>query len=306
MARVGGCARRHRGDTRLRGGDAVPGAQGVAGTRAAAEKAFRAGKFDEVHTLAQAAAGDEALALLNARAYVAQGDYPKAETLLTPLAAARPAGDAALELGLLQLYLGRRSEGRRTMTLLMLADVREANAKDYARAARAARALGRFEEANSFFREAIAIAPNDAPINTAWGDLFLEKHNRADAQKSYQAALKAEPDYAPAQLGLARALSDENPPASMRYVRRALELNPSDAGAYLFLAELALDEDKKTEARAAIQRALAINAEQHRSARARRRAWPSSRARKTSTRRRSPRRSRSTRSTARPIASSGR
>jgi tetratricopeptide (TPR) repeat protein len=235
------------------------GTQSAANTRAAAEKAFRAGKFDEVHTLAQASAADEALTLLHAKAFVAQGEYQKAEGLLTPLAAARPAGDAALELGLLQLYLGRRTEGRRAMTLIMLADVRESNAKDSARAARAARALGRFEEANNFYREAIAIAPNDAVINTAWGDLFLEKHNNQDAAKSYQAALKSEPDYAPAQLGLARAVADENPPAAMKYVRRALELNSSDAGAYLFLAELAVDEDKKAEARAAIDRALAIN-----------------------------------------------
>ena len=138
------------------------------------------------------------------------------------------------------------------MTLIMLADVRESNAKDYARAARAARALGRFEEANNFYREAIAIAPNDAMINTAWGDLFLEKHNNQDAAKSYQAALKTEPDYVPALLGLARAVSDENPPAAMKAVRRALELNSSDTSAYLFLAELAIDEDKKAEARTAI------------------------------------------------------
>ena len=68
------------------------GTQSAANTRAAAEKAFRAGKFDEVHTLAQAAAGDGTLTLLSARAFIAQGDYPKAEGLLTPLAAAgRPA-----------------------------------------------------------------------------------------------------------------------------------------------------------------------------------------------------------------------
>jgi tetratricopeptide (TPR) repeat protein len=240
-------------------GSAAGTQSGTAQTRAAIEKAYRAGKFDEVETLAKAAPADEGVALLRARADIARGDYQKAETLLVPLAAASPASDAALELGLLQLYLGRRSEGRRTMSLLMLADVREANAKDYARAGRAARALGRFEEANSFYREAVAIAPNDAVINSGWGDLFLEKHNNQDALKSYQAALKTEPDYVPALLGAARAVADENPPAAMKSVRRALELNSSDTGSYLFLAELALDEDKKTEARAAIGRALAVN-----------------------------------------------
>ena len=106
-------------------------------------------------------------------------------------------------------------------------------------------ALGSSRTPTRYFREAIAVAPNDAVINTEWGELFLEKHNRQDAAKSFQAALKTEPDYAPAQRGMAQAVADENPPAAMRYVRRALELNPSDTAAYLFLAELAIDEDKK-------------------------------------------------------------
>jgi tetratricopeptide (TPR) repeat protein len=236
------------------------GAQSTGGgsARAAVEKALRAGRYDEVETLARAST-DEAITVMRAQALIAKGDYKTAESLLSPLASTSPTSDAALELGLLQFYLGRRSEARRTTQLLLMGDPRESNARDFARAARAARALGLFDDANRFYREAIAIAPTDAVINTAWGDLFLEKHNRADAAKSYQAALKSEPDYAPAQLGMARALADENPPASMRYVRRALELNPSDTGAYLFLAELAIDEDKKPEGRAAIAKAQGIN-----------------------------------------------
>jgi tetratricopeptide (TPR) repeat protein len=233
--------------------------QTVTSARAAAEKAFRTGRFDEVETLTRSAGTDDTLLALRAKALIARGEYAAAESVLTAPAAAAPASDAALELGLLQLYLGRRSEGRRTLQLLLMADPRSPTARDYARAARAARALGRFEDANGYFREAIAAAPNDATINTEWGELFLEKHNRQDAAKSFQAALKAEPDYAPAQRGLARAVSDENPPAAMRYVRRALELNPSDTAAYLFLAELAIDEDKKDQAREAVGKAQAIN-----------------------------------------------
>ena len=48
-----------------------------------------------------------------ARAYIARGRYQDAEKLLAPAAAAAPASDAALELGLLQLYLGRRDEAAR-------------------------------------------------------------------------------------------------------------------------------------------------------------------------------------------------
>ncbi|MGH9174117.1 MAG: tetratricopeptide repeat protein, partial [Vicinamibacterales bacterium] len=233
--------------------------QTVSSARAAAEKAFRAGRYDEVETLTQSGGSDDALISLRAKALIARGEYAKAESLLTAPVAASPASAAALELGLLQWYLGRRSEARRTLQLLLLADVRSATALEYGRAARAARALGRFEDANSHFRQAIAAAPNDAVINTEWGELFLEKHNRQDAAKSFQAALKAEPDYAPAQRSLARAVADENPPAAMRYARRALELNPSDTAAYLFLAELAIDEDKKDLAREAIGKAQAIN-----------------------------------------------
>jgi tetratricopeptide (TPR) repeat protein len=235
-------------------------AAGSQATRAA-ERALLGGRYDEVERLA-ANATDPALTTLRAKALIARGEYAKAESLLTPLATAAPAGDAALELGLLQLYLGRRTEGRRTLQVLLMADLRAAGARDYARAARATRAIAtgtRFEEANSFFREAVALAPDDAAINTAWGELFLEKHRPGDAVKSFQIALKTAPDYGPALSGMARAVADENPPAAERHARRALELNPSDVSMHLLLAELAIQQDKKDDARASIAKAVAIN-----------------------------------------------
>jgi tetratricopeptide (TPR) repeat protein len=232
--------------------------QTAAQARVAAERALVAGRYDEVDRLTQSA-GDDALTLIRAKAMIARGEYAAAEKTLTPLAAASPGGDAALELGLLQFYLGRRSEARRAMQLVLMADPRSPTARDFARAGRAARALGQFQEANGYYREAIAMAPADAAIDAAWGDLFLEKHQWGEAAKSFQAALKNQPDYAPAHLGLARALVQENPPAAERAARRALELNPSDVGAHLFLAELAVMEDKKDEARAAIAKAQDIN-----------------------------------------------
>ena len=145
------------------------------------------------------------------------------------------------------------------MQLLLMADVRSASARDYARAGRAARALGQFNEANGFFREAVALSPNDPALETHWGELFVEKHQWGEAAKSFQAALKNQPDYAPAQLGMAEAVVNENPPAAERFARRALELNPSDVRAHLFLAELATFDDQKKEAREAIDKALAVN-----------------------------------------------
>lgn len=234
-------------------------AQAVTQARAAAETALLAGRFDDVDRLAGAHPDDEVLAVQRALALIARGEYAPAEALLTPLVARQPAGDAALELGLLQYSLGRRSEARRTLQRLLGGDVTTATARDFARAGRAARALGQFDDANGYFREAIAEAPTEAVIDTHWGELFLEKHNHADAAKSFQSALKHRPDYVPALLGMARAVMDENPPAAERFARRALELNPSSVGAHLLLAELATLDDKKPAAREAIARALAVN-----------------------------------------------
>ena len=234
-------------------------AQAAAGTRAAVEKAWRAGQYDEVERLAQALPADEVLAVWRARAVAARGDYARAESILQPMATANPLGDAALEVGLLQLTVGRRTEARRTLQLILVSTARSPTARDYLRVGRAARALGRFEDANASFRDAVASAPNDPLVNTAWGELFLEKYNQPDAKRSFEDALKTDSDYGPALLGLARTLADTNPPQALQFAQRALTLNPSDIGAHLFLAETALDQDKKKEARESIARALAIN-----------------------------------------------
>jgi tetratricopeptide (TPR) repeat protein len=236
------------------------GAAGLVSARTNAERALLAGRYADVDTIAQAHASDDALVAIRAKALIARGEYGQAEALLRPVAMAAPAGDSALELGLLQLYLGRRSEGRRALQLIMLSESNSPSARESARLGRAARAMGRFQDSGSYYRDADASAPGNAAINTAWGDLFLyDGFNRKDAATSFQVALKAEPDYAPALLGMARAVSDENPPASIRYAQRALELNPSDVSAHLLLAELAIDADKKDEAREHIARAQKVN-----------------------------------------------
>src|SRR5919106_4271025 len=77
------------------------------------------------HAQSSAAAREEAAVVARAQALIATGEYAQAETVLQPAATERPSGDAALELGLLQLMLGRRAEGRRALQLVLLS---EANA----------------------------------------------------------------------------------------------------------------------------------------------------------------------------------
>src|SRR5688572_14393809 len=233
--------------------------QNVTQARTTAEKSWRGGRFNEIETLAKAFPKDETIAVYHALSVAARGDYAAAEEILKPFAAANPGGDAALEAGLLQLGVGRRTEGRQTLTLVLSADIRNPGARDFLRAARASRALHRIDDAQSYFRDAIALAPTDPRINTEWGELFVEKYANAEAAKSFQEALKADADYGPALLGMARALADENPPQAVMFAQRVLKLNPNDFGAHLLLAELAIYQDKKAEAKESIARVLQVN-----------------------------------------------
>jgi tetratricopeptide (TPR) repeat protein len=101
---------------------------------------------------------------------------------------------------------------------------------DLARGARALRALGRFQESKSAFLDAETASPRDPAIQTAFGELFLEKYNRAEALKSFQAALKIDSKWTPALLGAARTLADEDPKQANAMARAALDINPSDVG----------------------------------------------------------------------------
>jgi tetratricopeptide (TPR) repeat protein len=224
-----------------------------------AERALVEGRYDEVDALADKAdARDPRVVALKARAAIARGRYSDAEVALKPVAAKAPASDAALELGLLQHMLGR-PDAAETLEKVAASAESADEAADLARAARALRAIGRFQEANAAYRDASAAAPNDPAINAAWGELFLEKYNRPEAVKSFQAAIEADPKYPPALLGMAEALADDNPPQALDVARRALAVNPSFVDAHLFVARQAVDAGHRDEARRSIQKALDVN-----------------------------------------------
>ena len=227
----------------------------------AATRALIEGRYDEVATLTQKLdAQDPNVAAVNARALLARGRYQEAETLLRPVTLRAPTSEAALELGLLLKMLGR-PEAPGILTRVASRAGVATDAVELARAARALRALDSPQEANAAYRSAAAAAPEDPGINTAWGDLFLEKTKYNEALKSYQDALEADPRNGNRRLiGSARALADDDPPQAGAFARKALEINPSDVGAYVFLASEAADSGhREDEARAAFQKALDVN-----------------------------------------------
>ena len=237
----------------------VTGAQELA-FHQATTRALAHGAIEEAETLvASRPEDDPAAAAVRARILISQGGYQEAEQLLVPIASANPGSDAALELGLLHMYLGRKAEAADELMPVIQAGSALNQPVALYRAGRAARALDQFRQANSYFRRAASVAAGDPAIHAAWGGLFLEKYNYPDAVRSYNDALGIDTEWAPAHLGLARALAGENPPAAQAAAERALAIDPSDVATHLFVAELALDAVRPEEGRAAIERALEVN-----------------------------------------------
>ena len=199
-----------------------------------------------------------ALSLARAGEDVARGRYAEALKTLSAPAERDPGGDAALELGLLQHYLGRR-EADRTLRAVIDRNADATTPVRLLRAGRAAHALGEFEDANGFFRDANGLAPADVAVNTAWGKLFLEKYSQSEAGKSFKAALDANPKHVPARVGMARVLADTNPPEARKAAEAILTEQPANVEALLLVAELELDDSKRPEAKALIGKALAAN-----------------------------------------------
>jgi tetratricopeptide (TPR) repeat protein len=239
-------------------GSAVGSTQGEFARSAAT--AIAHGKRAEAERLATSrGASDPAAAAVLGRLAANRGKYKDAAALLEPVAARDPGGDAALELALLYLGIGRASDA----TTLLTAILRQANtASDPAvllRTARAARALNRPRDANGLFRDAERAGADPAIVETEWGELFLEKHQVTEALKSFQAALTADPAWAPAHAGLARVLEDEDPPKAALAAEKAISIDPELADAHLLLADLHLDADRDAEATAEIDKVLAVN-----------------------------------------------
>jgi tetratricopeptide (TPR) repeat protein len=113
-------------------------------------------------------------------------------------------------------------------------------------------------DANALYRAASATG-SDPAVDTAWGTLFLEKYNPPEALRSFKQAIQADPEWAPAHVGLARTLADENPPQAAAAAERALEIDPLLADAHLLLASFDLDNTRYPEARARIQKVLDTN-----------------------------------------------
>jgi tetratricopeptide (TPR) repeat protein len=226
----------------------------------AARRALAHGQIAEAAALAKARpAGDPSAAAVLAQIANIQGHSDDALQLLEGVAAKDEGGPAALELGVLHQQLGHGEAATRLLNTVYRRSVDLSDGEGMFRAARAAQALGRAHDANSLYRAASA-ALHDPAVDTAWGTLWLQTYDHAEALRSFNDAIKADPEWAPAHVGVARTLADEDPPAAAAAAERALEIHPQLADAHLVLADLDLDNTRYDDARGRIEKVLAINA----------------------------------------------
>ncbi len=226
----------------------------------AAAAAIAHGQREVAEKMATArGAADPAAAVVLAQLAIARGKYRDAVALLEPVVVREPSGEAALELALLYRAIGRNGDAQPLLAALFRQGPTSSDSAVLVRAARAAHALNRPREAKAFFLDAGRAGAPVEVFETAFGRLFLEKHNPVEALKAFQAALTADGNWAPAHVGLARVLEQEDPPKAAAAAEKAVAIDPQLADAHLLLAELHLDADRDAEARAEIDKVLAVN-----------------------------------------------
>ncbi len=165
-----------------------------------------------------------------------------------------------LDLGLAFYKQGLYGEARQAFIPLFRAYKQGVlrTADDLAAAGRASAILEQFHDANQAFRTAYRIDPKHLPTLTWWADLFREKYNEADAQRTYEEALSVNPKSANVLAGLAQTTPSFSRQEEL--ARAALAVNPRSVPALNVLAELAILDNQYPTADSLLQTALDINA----------------------------------------------
>ena len=170
---------------------------------------------------------------------------------------AEPPVRSLVQYGSLLKFTGQQEQWRQVLDRV----VQRYNAglvfssEDVAMVALASWLLGNFHDANSLFDEATRANPNNLEAHTLWADLFLEKYNAADAERSYQDALDVNARYVPALVGIAQVVGDE------KSLQRALAINPNSVQALETYAQLLMINGREQEAEEYFDKVLELNPE---------------------------------------------
>ncbi|MBU6301930.1 MAG: tetratricopeptide repeat protein [Verrucomicrobia bacterium] len=166
----------------------------------------------------------------------------------------------------LHLAMGEPDQAR---AILRLADERARGVSLKDRSAEELVALGRIAAAmgadpervlKQFLGAAKAKDPKSPEPFLAAGELALAKSDFARAAREFRGGLDLAPRDPDLRFGLARAFWPGDREEAVANAQRALEVNPSHAGALLLQAEQLLDTERYAEAEPLLERVLAVNA----------------------------------------------
>jgi tetratricopeptide (TPR) repeat protein len=98
---------------------------------------------------------------------------------------------------------------------------------------------GETEAAEKEFRAELSTYPTDPISNCLLGEILVNKSQAAEAKPYFQAALKVNPVYAEALVGLGKAeLAMNNPAAAIDPLRKAIRLDPNEPKAHFVLGSV--------------------------------------------------------------------
>ena len=214
------------------------------------------GNIPEARKLAEAIPAGAGRDLGSALVDIFEGKDDAARAKLEPLAQVNRGGDAALELGLLELRHGQRAEGARRLEPLV-SNRSFSGPDDYFRLARAARAAREFLLANDAYNEIAKAKLPRADIYAERGDVFYQRDAPGDAVTEYRNALEADPQWVPALVGIARALAHENPKAAAGAAAEAAKIAPNHPDLWLLNAEKKIEQEDLTGALEALDKVAA-------------------------------------------------
>ena len=125
----------------------------------------------------------------------------------------------------------------------------------------AAAALGDVQTANRLYRD-LAAGDTDPAIKTNWGLLYLETHQVSDAEALFREALLYDDAFLPAQIGLAKALSEGFEGRARELLDGITTQHPENVQAMILRARIELELQNLDTARGLLNRALSLIQEQ--------------------------------------------
>lgn len=233
------------------------------------ESLLATGAYAEAVDVGRAAPNPAAVANATGEALLRLGRRDEAEAAFRAAAASGNAWSLTAEVNLAELLFtkGELDEAMRRFDRFI--DIYNGargrlGARDLVAVGRAVTYLGRTEPA--LFQDALRAFDEAARADPGWheprvraGNLFLDKYDSPSAQEEFQAVLAENPRDPGALLGLAKARDFDGTGDVREILERLLEVDANHVEARVLLARQHLTNERHEEARAEIEKALAVN-----------------------------------------------